>query len=184
MHSPARLTHTQVHPAVNSLVAALLGPILLLLLLSAVPAIAQDTTGVGAVAGIVTGTDEKPAPHVTVCVAGITRCVLTDTAGRFRIADLRAGRYRLQVTPPGQPSRSSTEFDIHAGVETSVEFALATLSPLIHAPRPLILGRPKLGPSERKTIRQFATLAFMRMASGKSRSFLAASAMILKIAQG
>ena len=131
MHSPARLTHTQVHPAVNSLVAALLGPILLLLLLSAVPAIAQDTTGVGAVTGIVTGTDEKPAPHVTVCVAGITRCVLTDTAGRFRIADLRAGRYRLQVTPPGQPSRSSTEFDIHAGVETFVEFALATLLPLI-----------------------------------------------------
>jgi len=99
--------------------------------LSAVPAIAQDTTGVGAVTGIVTGTDEKPAPHVTVCVAGITRCVLTDTAGRFRIADLRAGRYRLQVTSPGQPSRFSTEFDIHAGVETSVEFALATLSPLI-----------------------------------------------------
>src|SRR5262249_62423203 len=128
MHSPARLTHTQVHPAVNSLVAALLGPILLLLLLSAVPAIAQDTTGVGAVTGIVTGTDEKPAPHVTVCVAGITRCVLTDTAGRFSVAAPRAGRYRLQVTPPGQPPGASTEFDMPAGGETSVQDAPPTLS--------------------------------------------------------
>ena len=93
-------------------------------------AVAQDTTGVGAIVGVVTGADQRPTVHVTVCVAGTTLCALTDAVGRFRLADLRAGHYRLKITPPGLPSMFSTEFEVHAGVDSSVEFVLPTLAPL------------------------------------------------------
>jgi hypothetical protein len=92
------------------------------------PATAQDTTGVGGVIGIVGDDGRKPAPQVKVCIAETTHCVLTDVAGRFRLTGLRAGHYRLQVTSGGHPAQLSTEFEVHAGVETSVEFSLAALT--------------------------------------------------------
>ena len=85
----------------------------------------QDTTGAGTVIGIVSGNGTGPNLQVAVCVAGTSRCVDTDAMGRFRIGGLRAGRYRLQITPAGQPSQLSTDFEVHAGVETSVQLALA-----------------------------------------------------------
>lgn len=127
MSSQAQRTRARFQQVLLSHALALLA---FVFIFASSSATAQDTTGVGAVAGTVTGNDQRPAPHITVCVVGTARCVFTDAAGHFRIADLRAGRYRLRITAPDQPSRLSTEFDVPAGVETSVEFALITIAPV------------------------------------------------------
>jgi len=88
-------------------------------------ATAQDTTGTGAIVGLVIDSNHQPAPYATVCVVGTTRCELTDQAGGFRLAGLRAGRYRLEISPPGQLSTVSGEVDVRAGLDTSVEVALS-----------------------------------------------------------
>ena len=62
------------------------------LLLLPVHVAAQDTTGVGAVVGTVVSHDGQPALAVTVCLAETTKCSVTDEAGAFRIADVRAGQ--------------------------------------------------------------------------------------------
>src|SRR5262249_22152050 len=85
---------------------------------------AQDTTGAGAVVGVVIDSTRQPAPYATVCVVRTTRCELTDQAGRFRLAGLRAGRYRLEIAPPGQPSIVSGDLDVRAGLDTSVEVTM------------------------------------------------------------
>src|SRR5215813_7273836 len=95
-------------------------------LITSSSAVGQDTTGVGAVVGVLTGADQQPVPHVIVCVMGTTRCALTDGAGRFRLTDLRTGHYRLKITPPGQAPMLSSDFEIHAGVDSSVEVVLPT----------------------------------------------------------
>jgi len=125
MDSQVRRTHSPFHPVAQKLVVVL--P-LFMFLFTGFPATAQDTTGVGGVIGIVGDDGRKPAPQVKVCIAETTHCVLTDVAGRFRLTGLRAGHYRLQVTSGGHPAQLSTEFEVHAGVETSVEFSLAALT--------------------------------------------------------
>ncbi|MGE3343566.1 MAG: carboxypeptidase regulatory-like domain-containing protein, partial [Vicinamibacterales bacterium] len=61
---------------------------------------AQDTAGVGAVAGTVQTAETQPALAVTVCLVDTLKCAVTDEAGRFRIGEVRPGRYRLEITPP------------------------------------------------------------------------------------
>ncbi|MDA1306020.1 MAG: carboxypeptidase regulatory-like domain-containing protein, partial [Acidobacteria bacterium] len=85
---------------------------------------AQDTTGVGAVAGTVTTHDGQPGLAVTVCLADTIRCVLTDEMGKFRIADVRAGGYRLEITPPGEPRILSDAVEVRAGLDTVVVVTL------------------------------------------------------------
>ena len=109
--------------------AALVALLTFVFLVSTTAALAQDTTGVGAVAGVVTGANRQPSAHVVICVAETTRCGLTDEAGRFRLGDLRAGRYTLQITPPGQASILSGEVEIRAGLNTSLEIELPVLQP-------------------------------------------------------
>ncbi len=87
---------------------------------------AQDTTGAGSVTGRVT-VDGRPYASVTVCVVSVGRCVVSDASGAFRIADVRAGDYRLEVTPPGQPSILSDLIDVHAGLTRQVEIAMPLL---------------------------------------------------------
>ena len=55
-----------------------------------VHSLAQDTTGVGAIAGTVKSSDGQPALAVTVCLAETIRCVVTDEVGAFRISEVRA----------------------------------------------------------------------------------------------
>ena len=89
-------------------------------------ALAQDTTGVGAIAGTVTSQDQ-PASFVTVCVVGTTRCTLTAEDGTFRLADVRAGDYRLEVTPPGLTAIVTEPVDVHAGLTRQVDITLPRL---------------------------------------------------------
>src|SRR5215831_17513956 len=121
MDSPVRRRFIRCQQVPLTLLKALL-PFIFFITSSS--AVGQDTTGVGAVVGVVSGADQQPAPHVTVCVVGTTRCALTDTGGRFRLTDLRTGRYRLKITPPGQHPMLSSDFEIHAGVDSSVEVVL------------------------------------------------------------
>src|SRR5262249_28366012 len=123
MDSQVRQTITPCQHVVPTLLGALL-PFILFIAISS--AVGQDTTGVGAVVGVLTGADQQPIPHVTVCVMGTTRCALTDGAGRFPVPDRRAGRYRLQINPPGQHPMLSSDFEIRAGVDCSVEVMLPT----------------------------------------------------------
>jgi hypothetical protein len=102
-------------------VIVLLTALLLIMLPNAVAA--QDTTGVGAIRGVVQTSAQLAAQDVAVCLAELSRCVVTDSTGTFRISDVRAGRYRLEVIPAGQPPLDST-IEVRAGLETTVEVAL------------------------------------------------------------
>jgi len=85
---------------------------------------AQDTTGVGAVTGTVTTHDGQPGLAVTVCLVDTIRCVVTDEAGRFRISEVRAGQYRLEITPPGEPRILSDAVEVRAGLDSVVAVSL------------------------------------------------------------
>lgn len=93
----------------------------------------QDTTGVGAIVGAVISPDQQPSSRVTICAVGTTRCTVTDTSGRFRLTNLRAGRYQLKIRADGKPAILSTDFDVHAGVDSSVELVLPTLAPVMQS---------------------------------------------------
>ena len=93
-------------------------------LFTTVPAAAQDTTGAGAIAGTVMTHDMQPGLAVTICLADTIRCVVSDEAGRFRIADVRSGSYRLEITPPGEPRFTTDPVDVRAGLETVLAVSL------------------------------------------------------------
>ena len=93
---------------------------------------AQDTTGTGAVAGRV-ASEGTPQPFVTVCIAESTRCVVSGDDGTFRLTDLRAGDYRLEITAPGQPPITTEPIDVHAGLTRQVDIAVPSLGRPISA---------------------------------------------------
>src|SRR5579863_6752894 len=131
VHTPSRAQVCHVRRrfyAMRALLRALL--LLFPFLICSSSAVGQDTTGVGTIVGVVTGADQRPTAHVTVCVAGTTRCAQTDAVGGFRLADLRAGRYRLKIMPPSQPSMLSADVEVRAGVDTSLEVEVPVLQPL------------------------------------------------------
>ena len=82
---------------------------------------AQDTTGTGAIAGLVMTHDKKPGLAVTVCLVDSIRCVLSDNAGKFRLTDVRSGSFRLEVTPPGEPRFVTEPIEVRAGLDALVE---------------------------------------------------------------
>jgi len=88
---------------------------------------AQDTAGVGAVEGIVSGAEGSAAPGVEVCVAETGRCAQTGADGRFRIADLRPGSYVLALKAAGAAAASNAAVEVRAGLTAQVELKLAQL---------------------------------------------------------
>ena len=65
----------------------------------AASASAQDTTGVGAISGVVVNAAGQPAEGVRVCALDTASCATSDARGAFRIGELRAGAYRLEILP-------------------------------------------------------------------------------------
>ena len=57
----------------------------------AASASAQDTTGVGAISGVVVNAAGQPAEGVRVCALDTASCATSDARGAFRIGELRAG---------------------------------------------------------------------------------------------
>jgi hypothetical protein len=87
--------------------------------------LAQDTTGVGAIAGTTVDAAGLAQPGLRICVEGTTRCATTDEKGGFRIADLRAGSYELEITSAAGerlPVRSTVE--VRPGFDSRVEVTI------------------------------------------------------------
>jgi hypothetical protein len=99
-------------------------PSLVAVMLSLATAVAaQNTTGVGAVRGVVRSALSTPAPDVAVCLPEISRCVVTDERGGFALLDVRQGRYRVEIIGPGQPPLTS-EIEVRAGLDATIEVTL------------------------------------------------------------
>jgi hypothetical protein len=98
--------------------------ILALIFLTA--AAAQDTAGVGSLAGHAAGKNSVPAAGVRVCIAP-SRCAVSDSEGGFRFADLRPGDYTAEVLAPGLPAMRSLPITVRAGLENQVRITLPDL---------------------------------------------------------
>ena len=86
-------------------------------------AVAQDTTGVGSLSGVVVDAANAPAAFATVCLAGAP-CVVADERGAFRLVNVRSGEHALEVTPPGGAPLPLGRLDVRAGVDQRVEITL------------------------------------------------------------
>ncbi len=98
--------------------------------LSVVSAAAQDTTGVGAISGIVRDASGKTVEGVRVCALDTPACATTDAEGAFRIADVRSGAYRLEILPTEGLPFTSEPVEVHAGLDGTVEVTLPKLEGL------------------------------------------------------
>ena len=98
-----------------------------MLTLAGTPAAAQDTTGVGAISGVVVTAAGQPAEGVRVCALDTASCAVSDARGVFRIAELRATTYRLEILPLEGLPFTSDPVDVRAGMEGSVEITLPTV---------------------------------------------------------
>jgi hypothetical protein len=97
------------------------------LTLATASASAQDTTGVGAIAGVVVSAAGQPAEGVRVCALDTASCATSDAGGVFRIGELRAGAYRLEVLPPMGLPFTSDPVDVRAGLAGTVNITLPSM---------------------------------------------------------
>jgi hypothetical protein len=95
-----------------------------MLILGAVAVAAQDTTGVGAISGVVVNAAGQLAEGVRVCALDTASCATSDARGAFRIGDLRANTYRLEILPLDGLPFTSDPVDVRAGLDGTVEIAL------------------------------------------------------------
>ena len=85
---------------------------------------AQDTTGVGAISGVVVNAAGQPAEGVRVCALDSASCATSDARGAFRIGELRAGAYRLEILPLEGLPFTSDPVDVRAGLNGTVDITL------------------------------------------------------------
>lgn len=95
--------------------------------------VAQDTAGVGGLAGKVSreaepgagvGGTGQPLPGVRICMAELQRCVTSDLSGSFRLGEIRAGSYTLEVYLAGEPVLRQQGLEIRAGLYGSVDITV------------------------------------------------------------
>lgn len=97
---------------------------LVLPLIGAALAVAQDTAGVGTIKGRVLKADLSAAGGYKVCAAEAQRCDTTKEDGTFRITDLRSGLFTLVVTLTSSTELKTTQVEARIGVEASVVVTL------------------------------------------------------------
>ncbi|MEZ5316135.1 MAG: TonB-dependent receptor [Vicinamibacterales bacterium] len=125
---------------------------------------AQDTAGVGTIAGTVVTAAGEPAIAVTVCLVGTIRCAITGADGRFRLGELRPGGYELEITPPGEPRLTGTRVAVRAGVEAVVQVTLprhAAVAETVTVTAPAFIA-----PEEVKTSAFLVTRAAIQSSAG------------------
>lgn len=105
-------------PCVSSALAVVV------LTLVATSAAAQDTTGVGAISGVVVNAAGQPVDGVRVCALDTAACATSDARGVFRIGELRAGGYRLEILPLEGLPFITDSMDVRAGLDGTVEITL------------------------------------------------------------
>jgi len=96
----------------------------IMLTLVSTAAAAQDTTGAGAISGVVLNAAGQPAEGVRVCVLDTSFCATSDARGVFRIGEVRAGGYRLEILPLEGLPFISDPVDVRAGLDGTVEITL------------------------------------------------------------
>ena len=99
-------------------------------ILLASSAAAQDTTGVGAISGFVVNMAGQPAEGVRVCALDTPSCATSDAQGAFRIGEVRAGSYRLEILPLEGLPFTSDPVDVRAGLDGAVEITLPRVEAL------------------------------------------------------
>jgi hypothetical protein len=101
----------------------------MLLVLAPTLCAGQDTTGNASVRGTVVDEGSRNVlPGATVCLqADILRCATTDSSGQFRIGDLRAGKYPVEIRLQEQQQAQKVMVEIHAGVDNAFELSVARL---------------------------------------------------------
>lgn len=79
----------------------------------------------GSVGGIVSTSDGKPAPFVTIQLKGIKKAAITDNNGNFLITDLETGNYNLTATLVGHQAIEE-QVSVNENTKTSVSIQLKT----------------------------------------------------------
>jgi hypothetical protein len=108
------------------LLAILRGFVLCLLIL--LPASAQDTAGVGSLAGTVADESGNVLANVKICLVENQRCATSDTSGSFRLNDVRPGQYQIDITAPAIPTFRREGIEVRAGLEGKVEIVIPTVN--------------------------------------------------------
>jgi len=98
--------------------------VVLVCLLSRTALRAQDTTGVGTIGGVVNDAKGTPTADVRVCALDTSACATSDATGSFRLSELRAGAYRLEILAPNAFPFVSEPIDVRPGTDARVEIAL------------------------------------------------------------
>jgi vitamin B12 transporter len=103
---------------------AVAGAVLSLITLASRPALANDT---GSVSGTLTTSDGVPLPQVvlTLTGAGAARSIVTGPEGRFSVAGVAAGEYRLAADAPGLVLTQGTLVSVRAGQQLRIHPTLA-----------------------------------------------------------
>ena len=81
----------------------------------------------GAIRGVVVDAAGRPAEGVRVCALDTASCATSDARGVFRIGELRAGTYRLEILPLEGLPFTSDQVDVRAGLDGTVEITLPTV---------------------------------------------------------
>ncbi|HEY7500186.1 MAG TPA: TonB-dependent receptor [Vicinamibacterales bacterium] len=85
---------------------------------------AQDTTGVGAISGVLRSDAGDPIAGARVCAMGSTSCAVSGDRGAFRITGVRGGTYRLEINQPGGLPIVSEPIAVRAGLESTIELVV------------------------------------------------------------
>ncbi len=115
---------SHVSPGLSAVITATL------LALGPTSVVAQDTTGVGAISGVVVDAVGQPVAAVRVCALDTPSCATSDARGAFRIGELRAGTYRMEVLPPEGLPVTSDFVNVRAGLDGTVEITLPKIGGL------------------------------------------------------
>lgn len=101
--------------------------LLSLALLACTVVLAQDTAGVGSISGVVKDAASGFLKSGRVCVQTTARCGDVSDNGAFRITEVRAGEYRLEIAPRGEQPFVSPSVLVRAGLDATVEVSLPKL---------------------------------------------------------
>jgi TonB-linked SusC/RagA family outer membrane protein len=100
-----------------------------LVLALAVPAVSWAQSG-GRIAGVVTSDDGRPVPNAQISVPATRFRALTDTAGRYRIANVPAGQYSVHAASLGH-SAQDVAVTVADGETATADFKLPVLAAML-----------------------------------------------------
>lgn len=89
---------------------------------------AQDTTGAGAIIGTAADAAGAPRAGIKICLRQTSRCALSDDRGAFKIPDVRAGNYELEIrSPTGDLLPVAATVEVRPGLESQVRIEIPSI---------------------------------------------------------